>query len=709
MLHVQSYRYVDIQDVTGGKLRALKGRFREAMAHHRAGSVDRAEVIYREMLREDPAHAGAWHLLGVVLHSRRELPSALEHIEKALSLCDFKAVYWNNYGAVLKDLDRHQNAKQAFEKAIAIRGEFPEAWSNLGLSQTELGDLEAAERSIRYALRLDPRHADALGHLAVVYREKGEFEEALRLCRDALAVAPAKAEVHAVEGGIFCLMKRFDEATDSYGRALSADPCLSGSHIGRGYLYSVADELKKAHDSYRRAAELQPDKPMWRLRHLSLCPAVFSSSEDITAYRTELNRQLDEALDDPPPLDWRRALQDGFMPSFHLAHHGVCNRQLKEKYARLFAPHFPKGRPQITRRGKIRVGFLCTLGHEGGYVRSYGDIMRQLDRSRFEVVGLVSKSILAYCRQRIPDDEIRWVGFTHDLPRAFDMIRHTACDIVAHRHADTDKMDYFLPFLPLAPIQVIGSGMHGTTGIANIDYGISSKLFERGDEAAEDYSETLVQFNGLHLWQRRPVISGTPVREDFGLPPTGAIYFCPQRLAKVLPEFDGVLQEILDRDTAGHVVVLEGEHPKITERLRGRLRRRMGEKLAERIVFQPRMPMHDYLRLLSLATVVLDTPNYSTAFTGYDALGLGIPVVTLPGPYMLQRYARGLYRHMGFLDLVASDEAEYIDLAIRLGRDSDFRREIQDKIRERNHVLFESESAIQEYETFFEHAVRTVR
>ena len=46
-----------------------------------------------------------------------------------------------------------------------------------------------------------------------------------------------------------------------------------------------------------------------------------------------------------------------------------------------------------------------------------------------------------------------------------------------NRHAGTDIMNYFLPFLPLAPVQTIGSGMHGTTGIANIDYGISSQLF----------------------------------------------------------------------------------------------------------------------------------------------------------------------------------------------------------------------------------------
>ncbi len=686
---------------------SLKDRFREAMALHRAGSIDEAVAIYRDLLRKAPEHAGAWHLLGVALHSRHRLADALGHIQKALSLCDSKATYWNNCGAVQKDLGLLPEAEKSIRKAISINPNYSDAWSNLGLLQLEAGNLEAAEQSIRYALRLEPRHADALGHLAVIYRERGEFEESLRLCRDALAVSPAMAEVHAVESGILTMLKRFDEAAASGDRALSCNPRSANPYISRGYLHYIADELEEARRLYGHAAKLQPSRPMCRLRHLGLCPTVFFNKDDIEEYRSELERQLDEALSDAPSLDWRCALTDAFMPPFELAHHGLCNRTLKEKYARLFSPHFPKMRPDRKQGGKIRVGFLCTVGHEGGYVRSYGEIMRRLDRSKFEVFGLVSKSIVSYCRKRIPAEGIQWVGIAHDLSPAYETIRRTRCDIVAHRHADTDKTNYFLPFLPLAPVQVVGSGMHGTTGIANIDFGISSRLFERGDEATQDYTEKLVQFSRPLLWQRRPVIQGTPTRDDFGLPGTGALYFCPQRLAKILPEFDAILRQILDRDPTGHVLILEGGHAAIAERLRARLRMHLGEQLAKRILFLPSQPIGDYLRLLSLATAVLDTPNYSTALTGYDSFGLGIPVVTLPGKYMLQRYALGFYRQMGLLDLVAADETQYVELAVRLGRDAEFRNAMHSEILRRSDVLFQNDSVVSEYETFFEEALQS--
>ena len=132
------------------------------------------------------------------------------------------------------------------------------------------------------------------------------------------------------------------------------------------------DDPAKGRESFRAAAEMRPDLTVWNLRHLGLCPTVFATAEEIEAYRARLERELDAALADPPPFDWRFALRDGFMPPFQLVHHGVCNRRLKEKYASLFARHFPQERPGFKRRGRLRIGFTCTRGHQGGFVRGFG-------------------------------------------------------------------------------------------------------------------------------------------------------------------------------------------------------------------------------------------------------------------------------------------------------------------------------------------------
>lgn len=682
----------------------VSDRFQEALSLHRAGYVERAEGIYRDLLCETPGHAGAWHLLGMVLYGRRDLAGALEHVGKALSLCDSKAVYWNNYGAVLKDLERHEEAKAAFEKAIRIRDDYADAWSNLGLMQTELGLLEEAEKSIRYALRLEPRHADALSHLASVFRERGQLEEALRLCRDAIAVASEKAEVHRAEGDILTAMRRYEEAAGAYDRALFRDPLSDDTHLRQGHALADNHETRKAKESYRRAAELRPDRPVWRLRHLSLCPAVFESADEIAHFRVELEGQLDEALADPPSFDWRLSLQDGFAPSFQLAHHGMCNRRIKEKHARLFAGSFSKDRPKPKKRERLRVGFTCTSGHEGGFLRGFGGILQRLDRRRFDVYGLVSQDILSRCRTQVRCSDVTWIGFPHHMERAFGAFRHADCDVVVHWQAGTSVMNYFLPFLPLAPVQCIGFGQHGTTGVSNIDYFVSSRLFERGAAASEDYTETLVQFTGSTAWQPRPPNPPPARRTEFGLPESGVLYFCPQRHVKFHPHFDRILRAILERDRAGHAVILQGHCRNTAEALRTRLAASLGSTLARRVLFVPSQEPSGYYRLLRTMDVVLDTPSYSASLTGYDAFHFGIPVVTLPGPHMVQRYALGLYTVMGIRDLVTDGEAEYVDLAVRLGLEDDFRQAMGQAICERNETLYDNHSVIHEYEDFLQQA-----
>lgn len=675
--------------------------FQEALVHHRRGDFVTAERLYRQILQADPEHAGAWHFLGVIALAKGELKEACQAIEDSLRLCPRKAVYWNNYGAVLKALGRWSEAAAAFSRAIALRGDYADAWSNLGLIHLEQGELEEAESCLRHALRLQPRHADALRHLARLRFLQGDLIEAARVAERALALAPAHGELLILLGQIYAAGKRFEDAVRVLRQAVNLQPDAAEAHLNLGLVYSDLEEIDLARQEMRRAAALRPDKPIWRLRELSLCPAVFDSAEALAQYRAELERRLDEALADPPPLDWRQAFRDGFVPSFQLYHHGVCNRRLREKFAALFAGAFPQERPRVAEGSKIRVGFVVTAGHQGGFVRGLGRVLAGLDRRRFEVVGLVSAGIGEACRKSVAASDIIWIEFPHEIQRAFTTIRQVQCHIVFHWQAGTDVVDYFLPFLPLASVQCIGFGQHGTTGIKGIDYFVSSRLFERGEEAQGDYTERLVQFSGLTTWQPRPEVPTDTGRGPWGLPERGTLYFCPHRLSKFHPAFDRLLKGILEADEKGYLVVLRGYRPGTQARLQARWEKTLGKDLCRRVIWLPSQPVREYYRLLAAADVVLDSPAYSGSLTGFDALGLGIPVVTLPGPLMVQRYMHGLYRLLGLSELVATTDEEYIRLAARLGREKEFRRAMREQILERAEVLFEQDGVIREYAEFF--------
>src|SRR5690606_40059570 len=67
-------------------------------------------------------------------------------------------------------------------------------------------------------------------------------------------------------------------------------------------------------------------------------------------------------------------------------------------------------------------------------------------------------------------------------------------------------------------------------------------------------------------------------------------------------------------------------------------------------------------------------PFYTTAS---DALWAGCPVLTTPGGTFAARVAGSLNHHLGMQRMNRGDDADFIDFAIRIGRDVALRAELR--------------------------------
>ncbi|RHY98712.1 hypothetical protein DYB35_011110, partial [Aphanomyces astaci] len=188
--------------------------------------------------------------------------------------------------------------------------------------------------------------------------------------------------------------------------------------------------------------------------------------------------------------------------------------------------------------------------------------------------------------------------------------------------------------------------------IANVDYFISADAMESSPDPAVEshYSE--------QVW---------------------TIYMCPQSVYKLVPQFDRVLFEILRQDPQGHVVLLEARYPQWTRQLRTRLQQTINStEMWNRVHFRPRVGGSDaFLKLLSVADVVLHPFPFGGSKTSADALLLGLPLVAMKTPFLRSRMAYSFYLHMDMLDCVASTEDEYIAIALRLGTDAVYRSDVR--------------------------------
>ena len=624
---------------------AVPELLRQAVAHHREGRIGAALALGMAILAREPTHPLALNLTGVALFQSGEADKAAAMLHQATVAHPGYAEAHCNLGNVLRAMGRQGEALDFYRKALAIRPDYADAHNNIGGVLRTANQLEAAEAAFRRALEIEPGHLTALDNLGEMLRDSGRTEEAREVLQRSLAAR---------------------------------------------------------------------DTPGTRTRIALLSPVISLSTEHIEQVRRGMDAAFDQLiaagvrLDDP--------LGEVGATNFYLAYHGLDDRALQEKIARFFlgacpalawtAPHCR--RPAAAPAGRrIRVGIASTYLRRHTIGKLNRGLVENLSRERFHLTLLRASARhdpVAAAMDGAADAVVHLP--TEHLQAARETIAGLELDVLLYLDVGMDPLTYYLAFARLAPVQCVAWGHPDTTGIPNLDYFVSSELLEPPGAEAH-YSETLVRLAPLPTCYGRPALpEGGADRERFGLPGDATLYVCPQNLFKFHPDFDAALAALLGRDRRGLLVFIADAHGQWMQRFRDRFAASFGA-LADRMVFLPRMPEDDFLRLLATADALLDPPYFSGGNTSLEAFAMGVPIVTWDSPFMRGRVTHGCYKAMGIDGLVADGAGAFVELALRLANDPAWHREMSGLIRRRNGALFDNVEAVRAFEEFFTAAIPT--
>jgi tetratricopeptide (TPR) repeat protein len=687
--------------------RAIELRPDHAEAHNSLALVlrnqnqlEQAADCCRRAIELKPGFAEAHNILGTVLAAQGRMADAVVSYRQALERKPHDPEMHLNLGLALAAQDQLDDAVACYRRALDLRPDYAEAHSNLALALVRQENLDEGIAGYRRAIQLQPNFAEAHNNLAVALVAHGQPEEAIASYRRALQLRPDLAEAHYTLSGLLARQGDLEEAADSCCRACELKPQMAEAHHALGAILAKLGNAAEARQCYLRAIALKPDEVAWRLNLISLCPPVFGSNAEIDAYRQNLLSELDGFTRDDVKLDLSTLVKADCRPAFNLQFHGRYDRPVREAFARVFS-HSPPGKCGPPNPGRSRLGFVVTDRHESIFLKSMAGVLERMDSARFEVVVVGSARGTALLRPELRNPTIRLVALPDSIDRAAETIRQERFDLLYYWEVATDSTNYFLPFLRLAPVQCTSWGIQVTSGIPQLDYYLSSELVEPAD-AQQHYSERLVLASTLLTYQRRLAPPAAPKpREHFGFSSAQHLYLCAQQLGKFQPDFDPILSEILRRDPRGVIVIAEERHGRFPgNALRQRFATTMPE-VARRIVFLPFQPADDYLSLIATADVLLDPLHFGGVNSTYDALSLNQPIVTLPSTLHRGRYTLGCYRKMGLTDCIANSPAQYVEIALRLAHDLDFRASVVAAIRDASPLLFDDPVAVSEHERIF--------
>jgi predicted O-linked N-acetylglucosamine transferase (SPINDLY family) len=248
-----------------------------------------------------------------------------------------------------------------------------------------------------------------------------------------------------------------------------------------------------------------------------------------------------------------------------------------------------------------------------------------------------------------------------------------------------------------------------TSGLPTIDYFLSSDLMEP-ETALFHYNETLVRLPNISVCYEQPLVSEpTITRADLGLREESVIYLCCQSLFKYLPQFDYIFPQIALQIPQAQFAFISHSVTAITAQYKTRLERAFASfrlNSEDYCVILPRLERVDYFNLNLVSDIFLDTLYWSGGNTTLEAIACGLPVVTCPGEFMRSRHAYGILKMMGVTQTIAKNEAEYIEIAVRLGLEPDWRQEIVQKIYERHSRLYNDRTCVTALESFYKKVVQ---
>ncbi|MBM3546511.1 MAG: tetratricopeptide repeat protein [Alphaproteobacteria bacterium] len=557
---------------------------------------------------------------------------------------------------------RLDEAAECYQEVLRSDPRHVDALHLSGLVRVHAAAFVAAYPYLKRTIALDPGFAEALNHGALALLRTGYNLDALRLLLRAIAIRRDFAEAHANCGGVLFELAEWRKAIDAYDRALALRPDYAEAHANRANSLQLLGELDEARPAYRRGLVLKPDLAE---AHSNLASLDQAEGELIAAVRG-FRRAL--AL---KPLPW---VHSNLL--FCLSYDGrVSHEAFFAEFRRWEAMHakplYPATSTPIMDRDpqrRLRIGWISADFREHPVARNVIGILEHRDRTRIETVLYASPRAVDPMTDRFRATADAWrdiVGWPDaDVARQMradrlDMLivlaghtGHNRLGVAAHRPA---------------PVQVSFHDL-ATSGLSVMDAWITDRVLHP-DATTERFTEQLIRLPCFYLHDPpadAPEIGPLPASV------AGRITFgsC-NNTAKHTPEVFALWAEVLSAVPDSRLML------KYLNRYASRgLRQRVQRMFASNGVDPARIEFvagergrRDQLALLNSVDIALDPFPFNGSTTTFEALWMGVPVVTLAGSRFLSRVGASVLHQVGLDDLVADDRAGYVVRTIALAND----------------------------------------
>lgn len=555
---------------------------------------------------------------------------------------------WKILGELCANERNYEEAGVAYRKALELSGGDSILYMRLGQVLYKNGSLEEAVDLVKNAIELNNDCAESHYTLAHIYYGMDKCEVALPHADKACLMQPRNHIYLTTRSNILANLCRYDEAVDDLIMAASHAPEEYQIWNNLANLKKSSGKLDEAIENYRKAMKLLPS-------------SVIPYSNLLTTLH------------------------------YHPEYDSDKIGEMCRKWDALYTPKNVPDRPEPAQRRAdkcIRIGMVSDgfRGHPVG--RMITGALEAIDKNQLEFYLYSTNDAEDGLTARLKRVASQWMPVKHLSDEGFaQKVREDNIDVLidlAGHNAGNRMLSMALEPAPIL-VKWVG-GLINTTGISAIDYLISD-VIETPAGSDGQYVEKLIRLPDDYICYDPPVGYAPKVGALPALKNRYITLGCFNNAIKLNPVLLKEWAALLDR-LPGAMLFLKS-HQYNNKELVMSLYQTMEEFGVHegRIVVEGPSSHQELLEAYNKVDIALDSWPYSGGLTTCEALFMGVPVVTMPGPTFAGRHSSTHLVNAGMPELVSNSWEEYRERVIELASDLDSLATIRKHLRQ---VLLES-------------------
>ncbi|MEM7714879.1 MAG: O-linked N-acetylglucosamine transferase, SPINDLY family protein [Cyanobacteria bacterium P01_A01_bin.68] len=528
-------------------------------------------------------------------------------------------------------------------------------------------------------------------------------------------ISPAKPEIYWYLSECYQKLNLRDEAFNVLQEGIKHHPQDGNLHFTLIIGLRRSGRTQEAINNAEIAANFLPDDYTFKLlKHLTV-PTIYDNQKEIGFYRSRYTQGLQNLIQETlleTEAQRKNALAGiGRLTNFYLSYQAQNDVDLQRQYGQLIHEIMKANYPQWAKplsTDKLKTDSKIRIGYISSYLYCYSGTLwltgwlRQHNHDNFEIHCYYTGNEPDAITQEFQKYSDIFHHIPYNLEATCQQIIDDKLDILVYPEIGMNAPTMQMAALRLAPVQCTAWGHPVTTGLPTIDYFLSSELME-AENAQQHYSEKLIRLPNIGVAYPKPYIpSPSKTRSDYQLPEDAVIYLCCQAPFKYLPQYDFIFPEIALQVPKAKFLFLRGEL------LQKRLKRAFDVAnldYQDYCLFRTIPERLDYLMINLLSDVYLDTITWSGGNTSLEAIACNLPIVTCTGEFMRGRHSDSFLKMLGVTDTIAMNEGEYIEIAVKLGMETNWRNLISQRMSDSHSNLYDDKDCVVGLEEFYKQVV----